>query len=320
MNQRKFFISLWVSSMAILMANLLATAASSPTVETTSPPVSSDLQAQSSSEAGKFCNVQAPNGGWWLWITGDMASDPCRVLLTQHCTGPECRVVSSGTYLLNGQNEASVNCQGYRNRFVGLGVQPLGQAFDSVVPFRPFCSFQVRSFPGSNSFPIGQGRQNRNNRRRRPDFNPNQNVNPSSTSPASGMAAEMIDAHNRWRQQVGVPPLNWSSELANYAQDWANQLATSGNINHRPNSRFGENIFWISGRQASPTEVVNTWGSEVRDYDYSSNGCRNVCGHYTQVVWKNTQQVGCGAARSGNQEFWVCNYNPPGNFVGQRPY
>jgi hypothetical protein len=25
-------------------------------------------------------------------------------------------------------------------------------------------------------------------------------------------------------------------------------------------------------------------------------------------------------ARCGNTEIWVCNYNPPGNWVGEKPY
>ncbi|MCL1468284.1 hypothetical protein [Argonema galeatum] len=130
-----------------------------PAIETTIPNIPSELQAQTPGGTGRFCNVQNPSGGWWLWITGDMISDPCQTLLSQHCTGPECQVVSSGTYLLNGQNQASVNCQGYSNTFVGIGVQPLGKAFDSVVPFRPFCTFQVRSFLSSNSSPIAQVRK-----------------------------------------------------------------------------------------------------------------------------------------------------------------
>lgn len=291
-------------------------------ITTTLLNISSDLKAQTSGRTGRFCNVQNSSGGWWLWITGDTTSDPCQVLLNQHCTGPQCRVVSTGTYLLNGQNQASVNCQGYSNTFVGIGVQPLRKAFDSVVPFRPFCTFQVRSFPSDNSSPIGQDMGNRDDRFRPriQDRNPNQNVNSSSPSQVSGMAGEIVNAHNQWHQQAGVPPLSWSSELANYAQYWANQLSTRGTISHRQNNRFGENIFWISGRPASPAEVVNSWGNEVRDYDYGSNSCRKVCGHYTQVVWRNTQQVGCGVARSGGQEIWVCNYNPPGNYNGQRPY
>jgi hypothetical protein len=57
-------------------------------------------------------------------------------------------------------------------------------------------------------------------------------------------------------------------------------------------------------------------------YDYKSNTCHQggPCGHYTQVVWSGTRELGCGVARSPSREIWVCNYNPPGNYIGQRPY
>jgi len=138
---------------------------------------------------------------------------------------------------------------------------------------------------------------------------------------------EMVNTHNEWRQKVGSPPLQWSDELAQIAQDWANYLATQdGNISHRPNNRYGENIFWISGKQALPSEVVNAWGSEVQYFqngifpNVSTTGKWYDVGHYTQVIWKNTTEVGCGVARSKKIEIWVCNYNPPGNYQGQNPH
>jgi pathogenesis-related protein 1 len=66
--------------------------------------------------------------------------------------------------------------------------------------------------------------------------------------------------------------------------------------------------------------VVNAWAAESRNYDYRSNCCRGVCGHYTQIVWAGTQEVGCAVARGGRREVWVCNYDPPGNWAGKRPY
>ena len=61
-----------------------------------------------------------------------------------------------------------------------------------------------------------------------------------------------------WRSQVSSPPLRWSNQLADVAQDWANNLASQGgnSISHRPNNRYGENIYWISGAQASPSQAV----------------------------------------------------------------
>ena len=64
------------------------------------------------------------------------------------------------------------------------------------------------------------------------------------------------------------------------------------------------------------------WVDERRAFNAGYNACASgaVCGHYTQVVWKNTKLVGCGIASCGNSEIWVCNYSPPGNYVGERPY
>lgn len=134
--------------------------------------------------------------------------------------------------------------------------------------------------------------------------------------------SQMVAAHNEWRKRYGVPALTWSPELAKVAQDWANRLLRENRFQHRPNSKYGENLASAQGQQLSPARVVNMWGEEVKDYNYASNTCKAgaMCGHYTQVVWRRTTQVGCGMARSQNREVWVCNYNPPGNYVGQRPY
>lgn len=133
---------------------------------------------------------------------------------------------------------------------------------------------------------------------------------------------QMLTAHNTWRKRYGVPPLTWSPQLASYAQEWANKLARENRFSHRPNNRYGENLASATGQQMSPDQVVNMWGNEVADYNYASNTCKpgKMCGHYTQVVWKTTTQLGCGMARNGNREVWVCNYNPPGNYVGRKPY
>ena len=96
---------------------------------------------------------------------------------------------------------------------------------------------------------------------------------------------------------------------------------------------LGENLFWASplnysdGSSAvqiiTPTQVVDNWASEKADYNYASNTCAagKVCGHYTQVVWRSTVEIGCGrAVCQDNSQVWVCNYNPAGNIIGQRPY
>ena len=106
------------------------------------------------------------------------------------------------------------------------------------------------------------------------------------------------------------------------AQQWAEELLATGKLSHRPKPQYGENLFEIRGTHPNPAQVVADWAAEARDYDAAVKACRTeaVCGHYTQLVWRNTKQVGCGVARGPDREVWVCNYDPPGNVAGERPY
>jgi pathogenesis-related protein 1 len=143
--------------------------------------------------------------------------------------------------------------------------------------------------------------------------------------------AAMVAAHNKWRSKTGVPALKWSNDLAASAQQWADQLTRNGCKMKHSTGTNGENIYWAGAAQrsdgASLTQevtdqnVVDAWGNEVKYYDYANNSCHSVCGHYTQVVWKSTTEVGCGMAFcSDKAQIWVCQYTPPGNMVGQKPY
>lgn len=150
----------------------------------------------------------------------------------------------------------------------------------------------------------------------------------------------MLATHNQVRASVGVPPLQWSGQMAAYAQQWADYLAVNNGceMQHRSHAHanplsVGENLFWgsplrwsdgrIEVQTISPAKVAQDWADERADYNYVSNTCRPgaQCGHYTQMVWRNTTEVGCGMTVCPDKaQLWVCNYNPPGNWVGERPY
>lgn len=135
--------------------------------------------------------------------------------------------------------------------------------------------------------------------------------------------AGMLAAHNQARRSVGVAPLRWSADLATTAQRWADRLRDSRcAMRHSGAAGLGENLAWASGQSLSPAQVAAMWVGERRHYDAARNSCApgQVCGHYTQVVWRSTTHVGCGMATCGTAEVWVCNYTPPGNVVSQRPF
>jgi len=140
---------------------------------------------------------------------------------------------------------------------------------------------------------------------------------------------DYLKAHNRARKRVGVPPLKWDEELAAYAKAWSDKLSEDCRMVHSKGSGFGENIAMTWGsRLYTARQVVKMWVSEKKYYDYDSNECEDgrVCGHYTQVVWRNTKKLGCGYSLCKNMKnypvaaIYVCEYFLPGNYIGQRPY
>lgn len=141
------------------------------------------------------------------------------------------------------------------------------------------------------------------------------------------LANSILAVHNQERAAVGVPPLVWSNDLASGAQTWAQNLATSGEFAHDPNrpSGVGENIagFNPSLGVSAPGEGQSLWVDEKKDWHGGVLTAENwyPTGHYTQMIWKNTQEVGCGIASGSGHPFdiLVCRYSPPGNFLGQAP-
>lgn len=141
-----------------------------------------------------------------------------------------------------------------------------------------------------------------------------------------GPLAGITEAHSEIRRRVGLGPVSWDPDIAAYAQEWADELQRRDcALEHRPRQgrfaqRYGENLFWQSGGTVRAADVVNDWASEEANYNLERNRCRGVCGHYTQIVWKETTRIGCAMASCGAAEVWVCNYDPPGNVNGRRPY
>lgn len=131
---------------------------------------------------------------------------------------------------------------------------------------------------------------------------------------------DFLEVHNQARAEVGVGPLSWNHTLEAYAQNYANERIQDCNMEHS-GGPFGENLAEGYGEMTG-ADAVKFWLTEKPDYDHHSNQCvHDVCGHYTQIVWRDSVHLGCARAKCNNGwVFVICSYSPPGNIIGQRPF
>nr|P35787.1 RecName: Full=Venom allergen 5; AltName: Full=Allergen Ves vi V; AltName: Full=Antigen 5; Short=Ag5; AltName: Full=Cysteine-rich venom protein; Short=CRVP; AltName: Allergen=Ves vi 5 [Vespula vidua] len=159
---------------------------------------------------------------------------------------------------------------------------------------------------------------------------------------------EILKVHNDFRQKVAKgletrgnpgpqPPaknmnnLVWNDELANIAQVWASQC-NYGHDTCKDTEKYpvGQNIAKRSTTAAlfdSPGKLVKMWENEVKDFnpniEWSKNNLKKT-GHYTQMVWAKTKEIGCGSVKYVKDEWYthylVCNYGPSGNFRNEKLY
>ncbi|XP_071818944.1 GLIPR1-like protein 1 [Apostichopus japonicus] len=147
----------------------------------------------------------------------------------------------------------------------------------------------------------------------------------------------MLDAHNYYRGNVepeasSMAEMVWDDHLAQLAQEWASGCVFTHPKKNPDYKGVGQNLF-LTTRRGTPTDVVvRAWYNEVQHYDYDTKTCaeENICGHYTQIVWAISKNVGCGVELcpiliSETREYtnaWIvaCNYSPGGNHRGALPY
>jgi pathogenesis-related protein 1 len=137
---------------------------------------------------------------------------------------------------------------------------------------------------------------------------------PGKSDLSASMIADLLNAHNRVREQFKLPKLTWNCKLAEYAQQWA----TNGQMVHREFNMYGENIFVANVPDFKASLAIDHWNTEQAYWDNRAGVCQpgRSCNHFTQMVWKRTTQVGCGINTGMTGRFHimlVCNYDPAGN-------
>jgi uncharacterized protein YkwD len=138
----------------------------------------------------------------------------------------------------------------------------------------------------------------------------------TGTTP-NAIAQRFVDAHNHVRALHCAKPLTWSPKLADVAQKWANALRDKGCAFGHSGGQYGENLAAGTEGVLDPEATVKMWYDEIEKYKFPDGGFSMQTGHFTQVVWRGTTQVGCGHASCKGNDIWVCNYDPAGNWEGQ---
>ncbi|ESR35960.1 SCP domain-containing protein [Citrus sinensis] len=145
-------------------------------------------------------------------------------------------------------------------------------------------------------------------------------------SSAHNKPQDYLKAHNEARASVGVGPMSWDYKLADYSHKHAQKLKGNCNSKKTQVSKYSETIAWSSQGELTAAEYVKICMDGKPLYDHNSNTCAingTKCAVYTQVVWRNSVRLGCAKERcnkNGTHNFVICNYDPPGNVFGQRPY
>lgn len=142
----------------------------------------------------------------------------------------------------------------------------------------------------------------------------------SEPTASSGFEADILNAHNEKRALHGVQSLSWNDTLAKYAADYAASSFSCDNVQLiHSNGPYGENL---AAGYSGGFDPVDAWYDEIKQYDFSNPGFNEATGHFTQLIWKSSSQVGCARVKCDNSwgQYTICEYsNSRGNVVGTDP-
>ena len=167
-----------------------------------------------------------------------------------------------------------------------------------------------------NVFPIITDRKNSKSE---------ENDNTSYYSMTTKFIEDALSAHNDLREKHNSPPLILSPALSTLAQNHSEFLAKERKLLYSNNTlngeKIGENIF-MGNKNYNGEEVTSFWYKGNKKYNFRNikdNDFTDIeINNFTQLIWKNTKEVGFGFSYDKKGNFYVvANYFPCGNIEGQ---
>ena len=143
----------------------------------------------------------------------------------------------------------------------------------------------------------------------------------NNTNDFNSFCIDMLEWHNKYRKMHHVPPLKLNKDICTISENYAKTLATKlKSLQHSDNEykgkELGENLYRSFGMEVNGYTVSKNWYDEINKYNFNGDW-QSGCGHFTQMIWKDTKEVGFGKWKDKNgHTFVVANYYPAGNYVG----
>jgi hypothetical protein len=180
--------------------------------------------------------------------------------------------------------------------------------------------------------------------------NKNKQCNTYTKSLTDEEKQKIIDIHNTYRNQIATQTntvgdkqpfaknmiqMYWNDNIAYKAQEHANNCKfkhSTSQFRSQPTYKTGENIYIFGSSKKEGNKIdwqkcVDAWFNEIKDFKwpksvdkFDSVPSQKPTGHFTQVIWANSYEVGCGIAQFEEKGMYktlhVCQYGPVGNVRG----
>lgn len=261
--------------------------------------------------------------------SSDPTSTPVLVAVTPISTSSARSIISTSTTSTSSKSTSTVSSRSSSSAFATYTTRRDTPSTSSTNPIASSISTHAHPPPASTPIqsPSPAPSTNASTPRSPPSVAPPA-PSPSSAPPAPPPASDptqqsYLSAHNSFRATHHASPLSWDSQLAAAASKWGTHCVFEHSGGSLLPTSYGENLYASSGIQKDASIGVQAWNDEEKDYDYDIPGFGESTGHFTQVVWKGSERVGCAlvncklAIFSTTQDstFSVCVYSPAGNVV-----